>query len=167
MGSKDRIERTKANIYKNILDAAMSIVKNEGIESLTIRKIADFIEYTPPIIYSYFLNKDAVLIELTKIGYNVLNSNIQKELMLVSDPKKRMEAMLMTYLTFGMEENELYQLMYTIGTGIEDVGKAFPALSIFIDMFREQLQLLVEKNNITEEIFQCNYLICIKTLVQQ
>ncbi len=57
MGSKERVERFKASVHEHILDAAMCIVKNEGLQSLSIRRIADIIEYSPPIIYSYFLNK--------------------------------------------------------------------------------------------------------------
>ncbi len=62
MGSKERVARLKANTHKRILDAAMAIVRDEGWQELSIRKIADTIEYTPPVIYCYFLNKEAVLI---------------------------------------------------------------------------------------------------------
>jgi AcrR family transcriptional regulator len=161
MGSKERMERLKAEVHKDILDAAMNIVKNDGCEALSIRKIANSIEYSAPIIYSYFLNKEAVLIELGKRGFSLLINSIKQQLVSVADPKDRMETMLSAYLHFATKENELYQLMYTVGTGVADVGEAFPALATFINLFREEMQQLVKGKALTEETFRCNYLICI------
>jgi hypothetical protein len=69
MGSKERIHRLKENTRVNILDAAYDIVKDEGWQALSMRKIADKIEYTAPIIYEYYANKEAILLELTKKGF--------------------------------------------------------------------------------------------------
>ena len=160
MGSKERVERLKAEVHQLILDAAMGIVKNEGCQAVSIRKIADTIEYSPTIVYSYFLNKEAVLIELSKRGFIMLINCIQQQLASVAGPKERMETVLRAVLYFATNENELYQLMYTVGTSVADVGKAFPALSTFINVFREEMQPLVKGNTLTEETFWCNYLIC-------
>jgi len=51
MGSKERIARLKEDTRSNILDAALDIVKEDGWQALSMRKIADKIEYTAPIIY--------------------------------------------------------------------------------------------------------------------
>jgi len=160
MGSLERKQRQKTEVRAAILQAAWQMVKKEGWQALAIRKIADAIEYSPPIVYSYFLNKEAVLIELSKQGFTMLINSIQQRLVLVSDPKERMEALLTAFLQFATKENELYQLMYTVGTGVADVGKAFPALATFINLFREEIQRLVKGNTLTEETCRCNYLIC-------
>ena len=57
MASKDRILRLKEDTRMNILKAALQIVKEEGWPALSMRKIADVIEYTAPIIYEYFSNR--------------------------------------------------------------------------------------------------------------
>ena len=46
MSSIDRRDRIKVKVHKDILDAAMKIIKEEGSNSLIIRKIADMIEYS-------------------------------------------------------------------------------------------------------------------------
>ena len=61
MASKDRILRQKEETRNNILGAAYDIVKDEGWNGLSMRKIADRIEYTAPIIYEYLSNKEAIL----------------------------------------------------------------------------------------------------------
>lgn len=43
-------------------------MKNEGWQSLSIRKIADAIEYSIPVIYDHFENKEAILHEMGKDG---------------------------------------------------------------------------------------------------
>lgn len=157
MGSKERVERLKARIHEHILEAAMCIVKSEGFQSLSIRKIADIIEYSPPIIYSYFLNKEAVLIELAKRGYRMLINNIEQDLQSVSAPKQRVEVILKAFLDFAVKEKELYQLMFAVGLGLKDVRKTFPGLVTIIDKFREEMQQLVKGDTLNEEFFLCKY----------
>ena len=50
MASKERIARLKEDTRMSILKAALHIAKEEGWEALSMRKIADAIEYTAPII---------------------------------------------------------------------------------------------------------------------
>lgn len=157
MGSKERVERLKARIHEQILEAAMCIVKSEGLQSLSIRKIADIIEYSPPIIYSYFLNKEAVLIELSKRGYGMIIDQIERDLQSVSAPKQRLEAILKVFLDFAIKEKELYQLMFAVGMGLKDVRKVFPGLVTIIGKFREEMQQLVKGDTLNEEFFLCKY----------
>src|SRR4029077_14098547 len=77
MGSKERIHRLKENTRVNILDAAYDIVKEEGWQALSMRKIADKIEYTAPIIYEYYANKEAILLELSKKGFEMLATKMK------------------------------------------------------------------------------------------
>lgn len=161
MGTKERMERAKTEVHNQILSAAMDIVKNEGCQSLSIRKIADKIEYTPPIIYSYFLNKEAVQIELCNKGYHSLVKYIQQQLEYIIEPTERMEAILMAYLHFAETEIELYQLMYMVGTSVNNVESAFPGIQTLANIFREEMQNLFKEKPLTDQIFRRNFLISI------
>src|SRR6218665_803265 len=77
VASKDRIQRLKDETRINILNASLRIAIKEGWQSLSMRKIADAIEYTAPVIYEYFANKEAILLELTRRGYLILSKDIQ------------------------------------------------------------------------------------------
>src|ERR1700757_2973064 len=114
MGSKERIHRLKENTRVNILDAAYDIVKDEGWQALSMRKIADKIEYTAPVIYEYFANKEAILLELTKNGFTVLSGDIQQAKNKHRLPAKQLEAMWMAYWNFAFREKEYYQLMFGV-----------------------------------------------------
>lgn len=114
MGSKDRILRLKEETRVNILDASLEIVKEEGWQSLSMRKIADKIEYTAPIIYEYFANKDAILNELTRQGFIKLSKKMQEASAAFTNPAEQLEAMWLAYWNFAFEEKELYQVMYGV-----------------------------------------------------
>jgi AcrR family transcriptional regulator len=114
MGSKERIHRLKEQTRVNILDAAYDIVKDEGWQALSMRKIADKIEYTAPIIYEYYANKEAILLELTKKGFMLLAARMQEAKNKHTDPAEQLEAMWLAYWNFAFEEKEYYQLMYGV-----------------------------------------------------
>ena len=101
-------------MHKDILRAAMHIVKTEGYPSLSLRKLATTIEYSSAVIYLYFKNKEALEIDLAKLGYQQLNSDIQIRCEHISDPRKRLKSILMTYSTFARVEKQLHMLIHEV-----------------------------------------------------
>jgi AcrR family transcriptional regulator len=116
MASKDRIARLKEETRINILDASLQIVKEEGWAALSMRKIADAIEYTAPIIYEYFSNKEAILLELTRKGYLILAKDLREAKAKHRLPAKQLEAMWEAYWNFAFANRELYQGMFGVTT---------------------------------------------------
>jgi AcrR family transcriptional regulator len=114
MGSKERIHRLKEQTRVNILDAAHDIVKDEGWQALSMRKIADKIEYTAPIIYEYYANKEAILLELTKKGFMLLACRMNEAKNKHTDLSEQLEAMWLAYWNFAFAEKEYYQLMFGV-----------------------------------------------------
>lgn len=114
MGSKERIIRQKEETRSNILKAAREIVKDEGWQGLSMRKIADKIEYTAPIIYEYFANKEAILQELTCKGFRILTKDLEAAKQISNDPAEQLENMWLAYWNFALENKEMYQLMYGV-----------------------------------------------------
>jgi AcrR family transcriptional regulator len=114
MGSKERILRLKEETRINILEGALDIVKNEGWQALSMRKIADKIEYTAPIIYEYFSNKEAILAELTRQGYCLLGKRMLDAKNSHTMPEAQLEAAWLAYWNFAFEEQQFYQLMFGV-----------------------------------------------------
>ena len=114
MGSKERIHRLKEQTRVNILDAAHDIVKDEGLQALSMRKIADKIEYTAPIIYEYYANKEAILLELTKKGFMLLACRMREAMNAHEKLEEQIEAMWLAYWNFAFAEKEYYQLMFGV-----------------------------------------------------
>jgi AcrR family transcriptional regulator len=114
MGSKERRLRVKDQNRMSILEAAMRIGKEEGWQAVSMRKIAEVIEFTVPVIYKLFDSKETIMLELTKGGYRMLAN----DLALARDkhrlPEKQLEEMWLAYWRFAFAEKELYQLMFGI-----------------------------------------------------
>jgi AcrR family transcriptional regulator len=115
MGIAERKIRQKEIVRTAILDAAWKMVEKEGWQALSIRRIAEAIEYSVPVIYDHFANKEAILIEFTKRGFQQLDDRLMQVQQEVSDPEAQLEAMAYAYWDFAFENKEYYQLMYGLG----------------------------------------------------
>jgi len=72
LGVKERQGREREAVTRAILDAARDLFVAEGYENVSIRKIADRIEYSPAAIYSYFPSKDDIFFALAEQGFHLL-----------------------------------------------------------------------------------------------
>jgi len=111
VGTAQRREREKTELRERILDAARNIVRREGFGALTVRKIADAIEYAPGTLYLYFENRDAIARELSFEGFRKLLEGFAPAEAIV-DPLARLEAIGRAYVRFGMENPEIYRLVF-------------------------------------------------------
>ena len=73
MGIKERQERERETIRRAILDAARDLFVAEGFGRVSIRKIAERIEYSPAAIYGYFPSKDDIFFALAEEGFHLLH----------------------------------------------------------------------------------------------
>ena len=151
MGSKDRIQRLKEGTRSNILDASVKIAKVEGWQALSMRKIADEIEYTAPMIYEYFSNKEAILTELTVQGFDLLAKELTKAKAKHRLPAKQLEAMWMAYWNFAFKEKEYYQLMYGVEMNCCAMMCKCPELEYPSNLMNEVIRTLMNKEDATED----------------
>jgi AcrR family transcriptional regulator len=74
LGLKERQEREREAVARAILDAARDLFVAEGYKNVSIRKIAERIEYSPAAIYGYFPSKDDIFFALAEEGFRLLFS---------------------------------------------------------------------------------------------
>ena len=151
MGSKERILRLKEETRTSILDAALNIVQTEGWQALSMRKIADQIEYTAPIIYEYFPNKDGILLELTRRGYQILAKDIRAARDEHETPEDKMEAMWVAYWNFAFANKEFYQLMYGVDMVCCTVKNSLNEAETVSNMLGEVIESLFNKKPVSED----------------
>lgn len=157
MGSKERIQRLKDENRVKILDASLRIVKEEGWQALSMRKIADIIEYTAPIIYEYFANKEAILTELAKRGYLMLAKRVREARDKESNLEKQIEAMWLAYWAFAFEEKELYQLMYGVGTQCCEMEKTFWCIDSHAVLISQVIKEVMKDKNPSDDMVSRKY----------
>ncbi len=111
MGIKERKELEKQEMRKLILETAMKLFLEKGIENITLRNIAEQIEYSPATIYLYFKDKDEIIYTLHKDGFEELYRWQQKTLS-IKDPLERLHKHAEMYVSFALENPEYYDLMF-------------------------------------------------------
>lgn len=151
MASKERIQRLKEETRNNILVAALKIVKEEGWQALSLRKIADAIEYTAPIIYEYFTNKEAILLELTRQGYQLLYDRITIAKGKHRLPAKQLEAMWMAYWNFAFAEKEYYQVMYGVEMNCCVMQQSVEKAESLYTLYGEVIEALRKDKKMTDD----------------
>src|ERR1700712_878744 len=150
MGSRERIDRQRYDLRCGILRAGWDIVKKDGWEALSMRKIADAIEYTAPAIYGCFENKEALLMEFTINGHLQLSDRLKKVKLKHNSPVMQLEAMWLEYWAFAFEEKEYYQLMFGVEMNCCELAKKFPPENHPAVIISEVIQDLVNQSNNTE-----------------
>lgn len=113
MGISERKEREKLEMRKRILDAAMTMFLVDGYDKTSIRNIADKIEYSPATIYLYFKDKDELLYEVQREAFMQLEAAFKRDIT-STDPLEQLRQICRSYVKFGMNNTELYDLMFII-----------------------------------------------------
>ena len=110
-----RRERQRREVRQGILDAARVIAARDGWQAVTVRRLAEHVEYSPPIIYQHFASKDDVLLELVREGFRTLHAALDAAGEGAGSPEEILLRMAHAYWAFAWDAPDLYQVMYGLG----------------------------------------------------
>ncbi|PSL46214.1 TetR family transcriptional regulator [Chitinophaga niastensis] len=113
MGITERKERERAEMRRRIVDVAIKMFVEDGYEKVSIRNIADKIEYSPATIYLYYKDKDELLYDVQHEAFATLSEEFAKHIN-HKEPFKRLEQLAFAYVQFARDHPELYDLMFII-----------------------------------------------------
>jgi len=111
MGPRERREREREEIRTRILDAARDLFLAEGYDAVTMRRIADKIEYSPTAIYFHFRDKDALIRELCDTDFRTLAHQLT-QISTITDPIERLRQIGLAYFDFASTYPNHYRLMF-------------------------------------------------------
>jgi AcrR family transcriptional regulator len=111
MGVKQRREREKLETRDKILDAARELFVTEGYEGVSMRRVADKIEYSPTAIYVHFADKEELFRELCHQDYARLAQVFQSSV-ISTDPVNRLKQIGAIYADFGARYPNHYKFMF-------------------------------------------------------
>ena len=112
MGVKERRARQKKFLRQEILDAASELFVRDGYENVSMRRIADKIEYSPTTIYIYFKDKAELLEQVCKETFQRLARRLGKITEQPGDPLERLKRGLLAYIEFGLENPHHYRATF-------------------------------------------------------
>jgi AcrR family transcriptional regulator len=114
MGVKERKARQKTNLRQEILVAASELFVKEGYENVSMRRIAEKIEYSPTTIYLYFRDKAELLDQVCNDTFSRLIRDFTKIFDQSGDPVDRLKRGLTAYITFGLENPHHYRATFLL-----------------------------------------------------
>lgn len=111
MSSIDRRQREKNETQDKILAAARDLFLNHGFDAVSMRKIAEAIEYTPAALYVHFKDKVELMRELCRRDFAAMDAEILT-LATITDPVRRMHEAGRIFIRFGTQHKNQYRLMF-------------------------------------------------------
>jgi AcrR family transcriptional regulator len=140
MGVTERKSREKAERERRIVAAAREIAARDGWASVTVRRLAEEIEYSQPVLYSHFANKDAIVAAVAVQGFGELATALRKAAKPSADHKEPIRSVAGAYLAFARAHPALYEAMFTIPIGLHfateetrpELRDAFAALAAVV-----------------------------------
>jgi len=112
MGVKERRARQKEYLRQEILDAATELFIRDGYENVSMRRIADKIEYSPTTIYIYFKDKAELLDQVCKETFGRLVQKLTKIMDQAGELFERLKGGLIVYIEFGLENPQQYRATF-------------------------------------------------------
>ena len=115
MGSRERREREREEVRQKILDAARELFAREGYEAVSMRKIADAIEYSPTAIYVHFKDKAKLMRELCLVDFGRMAEG-NRAVFAIEDPVERIRELGYHYIRFAVSHPNHFRLMFMTRT---------------------------------------------------
>src|SRR5207248_1372887 len=152
MGIRERQERAREAVRRAILDAARELFVSEGYTNVSIRKIAERIEYSPAAIYSYFPSKDDIFFELAEEGFRILSDPARAERadFAALAPLDRIRAMFWRLYEFSRDHPQYFALMF-VDRDVPRITREYERFAFVRDMkarLAAQIQECIATNDI-------------------
>lgn len=143
MGVKERKARQKKFLRQEILDAASELFVKDGYENVSMRRIAEKIEYSPTTIYLYFKDKAELLEQVCQETFARLSQVLTRLQEQPGDPVERLKRGLIAYIKFGLENPHHYRATFMMpipeGFDVEKHAKADSAGMQAFDFLRRSV----------------------------
>ena len=118
MGIAERKGRERAERETRIVAAARVIAEREGWDAVTIRRLAEEIEFSQPVLYSHFENRDAIVAAVAVEGFKEFTVAVREAANESTGRRNALKNVAMAYLAFAQRRPALYEAMFVLPTGL-------------------------------------------------
>lgn len=114
------------DLRSSLLDAALEMIRESGVEELSMRKLADRVGVSRTAPYHHFADKHELLSAIAEVGFAHYAADLEVALQGVEDPGESLRVFLHHYIGFALEHSQAYNLMF--GQGVWKSGHPTEAL---------------------------------------
>jgi len=146
MGISERKQRQLEQVRAAILAQSWQIVEEEGWDALSIRRIADAIEYSTPVVYKHFESKEAIRSAFSQEGYALLADRLQQAKTLHPRPTDQLMSLSNAYWTFAEAHPKHYQIMYGLGIPTCEMVRETREIMAVSTVFHETIEAAIRES---------------------
>jgi AcrR family transcriptional regulator len=145
MGIKERQTRERDNVRRSILTAARSLFLAEGYANVSMRKIAEQIEYSPGAIYSYFASQEDIFFALAEEGLMFLQAHCTSSVQTPtpSAPLDQVRGAFWRFYTFSKEQPEYFSLIF-VDEAVPRISRDWERFSFMRDL-RQGIEAQIQR----------------------
>ncbi|WP_413722982.1 WHG domain-containing protein [Sodalis sp. RH23] len=152
MSIAERKGRQRAERESRIIAAARAIAEREGWNAVTIRRLAQEIEYSQPVLYSHFENRDAIVAAVAIEGFQEITAALRAAARESDGQRNALENVAMAYLGFAFRWPALYEAMFVLPTPLRfaeadtrpELRAAFDAIATVVTPFCADAEVMTE-----------------------
>lgn len=152
MGTAERKVRERAEREQRIVAAARVIAEQDGWAAVTIRRLAEEIEYSQPVLYSHFENRDAIVSAVAVDGFRDMAVALRDAASGAEGSRDALERVVLAYLDFARRCPAMYEAMFVLPTDLRfatsqtrpELRAAFGALAAVVAPFCKDVDLVTE-----------------------
>jgi AcrR family transcriptional regulator len=108
---RDRRHARHQDTKREILDAAWKMVRDDGVNALSLRALARRVDMEPQSLYTYFDSKHSVYDHLFADGNRQLLARFDR-LEVSDEPRRALRAIAQLFVTFAAEDQARYELLF-------------------------------------------------------
>lgn len=115
------------DLRRHMVDEAIAMMRVDGIESLSLRKLAERVGVSQTALYHHFSDKQALLCAIGEDGITLFSALLAEGLAEEMTVEARFERFVSLYVRFALENPELYELLFgrTTWKGEGEASEAF------------------------------------------
>lgn len=148
----ERKSRQRAEREARIIAAARVIAEREGWDAVTVRRLADEIEYSQPVLYSHFENRNAIVAAVAVDGFKEITVALDEAARGSNSQQNALENVATAYLGFALRHPALYEAMFILPTDLRfaeaetrpELQAAFEALAKVVAPFCSDVEVATE-----------------------
>jgi AcrR family transcriptional regulator len=138
MGISERRQKETESLKERVLDTAEQIFVHEGVQQVTMRRIAAEVEYAPTVLYRLFKDKADLLDHLIARGYKGVRDRYDRvRQQHHEEPGEYLESILAAYIDYALAHPNHYRMWFDTS-----------------DMRSDGQQLLMSHGRLTYVVFQ-------------
>ena len=152
LGISERKGRERVEREQRIVASARSIAEAEGWAAVTIRRLAEEVEYSQPVLYSHFENRDAIVAAVAVEGFREIAIALQQAARRPAGRGTALREVAMAYLAFAREHPAVYEAMFSMRTNLHfaeadtksELRDGFAALMAVVAPSRSDAEIATE-----------------------